>query len=209
MTSTNRTALSLLHQEREGEIGGRLAEFSAVPEAEYFYELVYCLLTPQSSARNADAVVHDLKARDFEHQPIDPEPILRSREHYIRFHRTKSGHLLRLKQEYAEVLDKIAGEKSAQNLRDWLAENVKGLGLKEATHFLRNIGRNGDLAILDRHILRNLVRHGVIRGIPKTLTKKHYLRIEKRFQLFASELKIPINELDLLFWSMETGEIRK
>ena len=94
-------------------------------------------------------------------------------------------------------------------MREWLVKNVSGLGYKEATHFLRNIGRNGGLAILDRHILRNLKRYGAIRSLPTSLSRKHYLSIERRFKTFADRIGIPIDELDLLFWSMETGEIRK
>ena len=103
---------------------------------------------------------------------------------------------------------RIAGEKDAARLRDWLVLNVKGLGWKEASHFLRNIGcRN--LAILDRHILRNLQRHRVIRSLPKTLTKKQYHTIEQKFARFAETVGISMDELDLLFWSRETGEILK
>ena len=84
-----------------------------------------------------------------------------------------------------------------------------GLSYKEATHFLRNIGKNESLAILDRHILKHLLRHNVITEIPHTLTKEKYLGIEKAFQKFADEIDIPINALDLLFWSSETGVILK
>jgi N-glycosylase/DNA lyase len=74
---------------------------------------------------------------------------------------------------------------------------------------MRNIGRNEGLAILDRHILRNLKRYGVISQIPASLSKKKYFSIERRFNRFAEKIGIPVDELDLLFWSMETGEIRK
>ncbi|MFI5201154.1 MAG: DNA lyase, partial [Candidatus Kapaibacterium sp.] len=80
--------------------------------------------------------------------------------------------------------------------------------MKEASHFLRNIGVRG-LAILDRHILKHLKRLGVIKLIPTSLTKKRYLEIEKRWKKFADRVGISIDELDLLFWSIETGEIRK
>ena len=93
-------------------------------------------------------------------------------------------------------------------LRDWLLANVRGLGWKEASHFLRNIGYR-NLAILDRHILRNLKRHGVIRAIPASLTPKRYRAIEQSFLKFGNAIGIPMDELDLLFWSRETGEIRK
>jgi N-glycosylase/DNA lyase len=80
--------------------------------------------------------------------------------------------------------------------------------MKEASHFLRNIGVRG-LAILDRHIFRHLIRLQVIRAMPKSLTKKRYLSIEKKWHRFADDVGISLDELDLLFWSMETGEIRK
>ena len=77
-----------------------------------------------------------------------------------------------------------------------------GLGYKEASHFLRNIGKNDGLAILDRHILRNLKRLGLINLIPKSISKKQYLAIERRFSIFAKDLGIAFDALDLLFWSM-------
>ena len=73
---------------------------------------------------------------------------------------------------------------------------------------MRNIGHR-NLAILDRHILKNLVRHKVIKELPPTLTPKRYLAIEQQFQQFASKIGISMDALDLLFWSEETGEIFK
>ena len=73
---------------------------------------------------------------------------------------------------------------------------------------LRNIGHE-NLAILDRHILKNLVRVGVLSHLPKTLTWKRYLAIERKFFKFALRIGISMDELDLLFWSMETGIILK
>ena len=93
--------------------------------------------------------------------------------------------------------------------REWLAKNVKGLGFKEASHFLRNIGFGQDVAILDRHILNNLKRLGVIDIIPKSLTPKRYSEIEERMAKFSKAMGIPLEELDLLFWSEETGHVFK
>ena len=199
----------LKYTERKEAIQKRLKEFSAVLPQNYFYELAYCLLTPQSSARSAAKVIQIFTELDFEHREIDPESILRNKSHYIRFHHTKAGHLQVMKTQFAEIQKHLQQNFSAEETREWLVQHVKGLGYKEATHFLRNIGRNGELAILDRHILRNLKRYGAIRTIPKTLSPNHYFRIEKKFQQFAQRSGIPINDLDLLFWSFETGEILK
>jgi len=193
---------------RREAINRRLAEFAAVPPSEYFYELLYCLLTPQSSAVNADRVVEVLRRRGFREEPFDPEPVLSSREHYIRFHRTKAARLLELRNRFGDILPVLSDGRGGAEIRRWLVENVNGLGWKEASHFLRNIGHR-DLAILDRHILRHLVSNGVVRKLPATLPKNRYLAIEKRFIAFAGRTGIAMDELDLLFWSMETGRILK
>ncbi len=202
-------SLKELHKERKNAIQVRLNDFARVPPSDYFYELAYCLMTPQSSAINADYVVAILRSQRFLETGFDPEEILRGKDHYIRFHKNKSKYLLAIRLSLDVVLSALKNSNSGEPLREWLVANVKGLGYKEATHFLRNIGRNDGLAILDRHILRNLQRHGAIRSIPASLTRKRYLSIEQRFKLFAETIGIPLDELDLLFWSMETGEIRK
>ncbi|MCX6134994.1 MAG: hypothetical protein NTU47_14370 [Ignavibacteriales bacterium] len=203
------TDLKLLHEARKEAIRNRLGDFRRVNPSSYFYEMAYCLMTPQTSAESAGKVVEVLQRLSFHSKPVEPEPILRNRATYIRFHRTKSQHLLRLKDDFPVVLEFLSSNAPASELREWLVKNVKGLGYKEATHFLRNVGRNGGLAILDRHILRNLKRYGAIRSLPKTLSRKHYLSIERQFMRFADRIGIPLDELDLLFWSMETGVIRK
>jgi N-glycosylase/DNA lyase len=197
------------YKERRIAIRKRLKEFSDVQPADYFYELVYCLLTPQSSAKHAEQVVSLLKNARFQNNNVNPEPFLRRKECYIRFHKTKSRHLLRMKDQFSDIAHKLTEPVSALDLREWLVKNVLGLGYKEASHFLRNIGKNNGLAILDRHILRNLKRLGVINSIPKSISRKYYLDIEQRFSRFAIDLGIALDELDLVFWSMETGEIRK
>jgi N-glycosylase/DNA lyase len=197
------------YRERRHAILIRLSDFASVPASEYFYELVYCLMTPQSSAINADRVVSTLRQRDFQQKGFDPTNILRSREHYIRFHKNKSRYLLEAREINSVIVAVVTDSTPGRQKRDWLVRNVNGLGYKEATHFLRNIGKNDGLAILDRHILRNLKRYGAIRSIPDSLTPLRYCSIEARFQHFSQKIEIPLDELDLLFWSLETGEIRK
>jgi N-glycosylase/DNA lyase len=197
------------YRSRKAAIRTRLSEFAAIQSADYFYELAYCLLTPQSTAVHAAEAVAALRKAGFYYKDIHPEPFLRRKECYIRFHKTKSRHLLRMKDQFPFMAKKLSEPASAFELREWLKNNVLGLGYKEASHFLRNIGKNEGLAILDRHILRNLQRLGVIQSIPKSMSKKQYLAIEQRFSSFASEIGIALDELDLLFWSLETGKILK
>ena len=92
--------------------------------------------------------------------------------------------------------------------REWLVKNIKGYGYKEASHFLRNIGKGFELAILDRHILKNLVEFNVIDGIP-ALTKKKYYEIEKKMKEFSERIGIPMAYLDFVLWYKQTGRIFK
>jgi N-glycosylase/DNA lyase len=193
---------------RGDRVAARLREFAAVPREEYFFELVYCLLTPQSSAVNAARAVAALREAGLGYRDIDPGPILASRSHYIRFHITKASRIVEAHAMLPSILDTLGGGKPPSLERRWLVEHVNGLGWKEASHFLRNIGRR-DLAILDRHILKNLRVHGAIRSVPVTLTPKRYLAIEAKFKMFADACGIAMDEIDLLFWSRETGEILK
>jgi len=94
--------------------------------------------------------------------------------------------------------------------RDWLAKDprVKGLGYKEASHFLRNIGFKG-YGILDKHIVRSLYELKVIDSPKPPTSREKYLSTEDRMRRFAGNAGINFDELDLLLWSMKTGEILK
>jgi len=186
------------YSKKKDEIIKRLDEFSK--NKDYFYELCFCLLTPQTKARNADLVIKQLKALDFKNKDVNPKKYLIG----IRFHENKAKYLLELKEKF----DKIPFNLSSRELREYLVKNIKGLGYKEASHYLRNIGHK-DLAILDRHILSNLKYFDVINEVPKSMTKKQYLDIENKFMEFSKKVKIPMDHLDLLFWSSKTGEIFK
>jgi N-glycosylase/DNA lyase len=204
----NIDGLAAEHAARKDKILARLADFAAVLPDEYFFELVYCLLTPQSSAVNAARAVAALREAGFPGGNVNVAEILADRRHYIRFHKTKARRLQEASEGFAVIRARLGERNDPGEARRWLVSNVKGLGWKEASHFLRNIGFR-DLAILDRHILKNLKVHGVVRTLPRTLTPKTYLAIESRFRSFAIQVGIPMDELDLLFWSRETGEILK
>ncbi|HZK75509.1 MAG TPA: DNA lyase [Candidatus Kapabacteria bacterium] len=198
-----------IYEERRKAIRRRLEDFAAIPASQYFYELAFCLLTPQSSAANAEATIAELERDHFLEIGFDPVPYLRDPRHYIRFHNTKAKRLLACRDRFPELLPSLTNKKfSPEGKRDIVLEQVNGLGMKEASHFLRNIGVRS-LAILDRHILKHLLRLEVIDAIPTSLTTKRYLDIESRWKEFSKQIGISLDELDLLFWSMETGEIRK
>ena len=94
--------------------------------------------------------------------------------------------------------------------RDWLAKErrIKGVGYKESSHFLRNIGLRG-YGILDRHVLRCLVDLSVVESSKPPTTRERYLAIEEQLRRFARDVRIDFEELDLVLWFINTGEVLK
>ena len=89
-----------------------------------------------------------------------------------------------------------------------LLEKVDGIGYKEASHFLRNVGFDG-AAILDRHILTLMREYKLIEHVPETLTRRRYLEIEEKLRELAGKVDLSLAELDLYLWYMKTGEVLK
>ena len=94
-------------------------------------------------------------------------------------------------------------------VREHLVREIKGLGYKEASHFLRNVGKGEDVAIIDRHILRNLVRFKMIKKIPATISREGYIELESAVKKLSKKLGISLSHLDMVLWARETGVIFK
>lgn len=182
----------------------RLNEFRSLNSQDYIKEFLFCMLTPQSNAKKCWSAVEQLNLkRELNYEEI--AEILRTR---TRFHNNKARYILEGIKTWNTV-SPLLNEEDKISLRNKIAKTVKGYGLKEASHFLRNIGKSENkIAILDRHILRNLKALGVI-DTDKIKGKNHYLELEQKFLNYSKKIGIPIDELDLLFWSRENGEIFK
>ena len=209
-------ALRAEYASKRSAIERRLEDFRRIGHTEeerLFEELCFCILAAQTGARRSDAAIAALRDAKLLRSGGSSD-IAYFLRHRTRFHNHKAAFIVRARERFligddgglSTILGSLPSPKDA---RAWLVQEVDGLGLKEASHFLRNTGRGEDLAILDRHILRNLIRHGVIQRMPHTLTAKRYLEIESRMERFARDVDIPMAALDLVFWSRETGEIFK
>lgn len=189
-----------------------LDRFGSLSEKEAFEELAFCLFTPGSQAVNADKAVKKLKEKRLLYKAGEEETasVIRG---LVRFHNNKARYLVcarnfftcngRLKIKERLIL------KDSISRREYLVRNVKGLGYKEAGHFMRNIGLGRDITILDTHVLKNLKKFNVIRDIPASVNGRLYFHIEDKMRQFAKETDIPLDALDLLFWSRQTGFIFK
>lgn len=202
------------YNKKKRKIRKRLKEFKDLYNAkdeDIFAELCFCLLTPQSKALSCDRAIKELKRSGFLFK--GSQQAVRNRLRGVRFPNNKAAYLVAARRvfkngRYLDVKSKL-NPSNVFNTREWLVKNIKGLGYKEASHFLRNVGLGKDLAILDVHILKNLKKYSVIEKIPTSISRKNYLKIEERMREFSKEIDIPAEELDLLFWSSQTGFIFK
>ncbi len=177
-----------------------------------YKELLFCLLTPQSKAENAWEIIKSLERKNLLF--YSKENILIEELRKVRFRNNKTKYVrnaqkLFVKDGKPKIVDVLSEFESPFETREWLVKNVKGLGYKEASHFLRNIGLGEDLTILDRHILKALLKFGVIEELPKTLTRKKYIEIEEKMRNFSKGLGIPLSHLDFVFWQIQTERIFK
>lgn len=109
-----------------------------------------------------------------------------------------------------KLRSRISGFNDAFELRDWLVKEkgIKGLGYKEASHFLRKIGFRG-YAILDKHVLNCLFELKIIDNPKPPNTRDRYLSTESALKSFSEQAGIDFDEMDLVLWSIKTGEILK
>jgi N-glycosylase/DNA lyase len=204
------------HRERGEEIRKRLAEFESVwmsgTDSRLWEEMVYCFFTGGCSAkmgmRSVSAVrglLQDGEQQDLAAALTGVHRYPNARSRYIvasrEFLREHCGMRLRKKLESFEC---------HYERRDWLVreKGIKGLGYKEASHFLRNVGFSG-YAILDKHVLRCLHELNIIDDPKPPNTRVRYLTLEDKLRQLSEEARVDFDELDLVLWSMKTGEILK
>jgi N-glycosylase/DNA lyase len=176
------------------------------------HELLFCILTPQSKAQVCWGAIEDMTCSKILLDG-DREQILEA-VGMVRFKYRKTDFLIKARNRFyhngnIDLLNFIRDLRDPIEAREWFVKNIKGLGYKESSHFLRNIGLGDDIAILDRHILRNLLRSKVIEKIPGSLSARRYLEVEKKMRRFANDIEIPLSHLDIVIWYISTGSIFK
>jgi N-glycosylase/DNA lyase len=199
---------TLKNSEIKTRIDTRLTEFSIIRDTskeEIFKELCFCIMTANCSAMKC-IEVHEHIGEDFLHLS-EVELANKFKELGYRFPNIRSSFIIEARKNLTQLEEIIKLQNDEINLRDWLVKNVKGIGYKEASHFLRNIGYT-EYAIVDFHIVDLLVKHKLVEK-PKTMTKSKYLAIENILKGIGNELDLNMAELDLYLWFLETGKILK
>jgi N-glycosylase/DNA lyase len=206
------------HRARRKDIKKRLGEFQEVwrhgSDARLWEELVYCIFTAGASARMGLNAIDAVRSLLLDGEPEEMTQVLReagahrfpvARPRYIvttrNYFRVNFGMALR---------ERLRSFSDPFERRDWLAQEkqIKGLGYKESSHFLRNVGVKGH-AILDKHVMRCLAEMNIFDTARPPANRRNYLEVEQEFRRFAQQIKVDFDELDLVLWSIKTGEILK
>ncbi|MFA5780329.1 MAG: N-glycosylase/DNA lyase [Elusimicrobiota bacterium] len=196
------------HRLKKSEINNRLLEFkSPKSDKEIFEELCFCILTANASAKMGLKSIAAIKAKILTADETGIKNLLKGNH---RFYNVRARYIVHTRNYLKNIcglkMKKLLNSvKSPQGLRKFFAEtkDIKGIGYKEASHFLRNIGYS-DYAILDKHILNALREMKVINA-----SDRNYLEIENKMKKFSKKVGIGMDELDLTLWSYKTGEILK
>ena len=206
------------HRARRREIKKKLSEFDEVwrkgTDARLWEELAFCIFTAGASARMGLNSVNAVRSLLLEGEPEEMTLALKEAGAH-RFPVARPRYIVTTRAYFRAEFD-MALRKRLRSFsdpferRDWLAQEkqIKGLGYKEASHFLRNIGVKGH-AILDKHVMKCLAEVGVVDSSKPPTNRKRYLEVEQQLLRFAKYIKVNCDELDLVLWSMKTGEILK
>ena len=186
----------ILRKEVGKEVEIRIKEFENVKDK--FSELCFCILTANFNSERAIEI---------------QKKIGKGFKNYTE--KKLASELKKLGYRYPNIRAKYIVEARKFDLKKALKVDdpreeivkVKGIGFKEASHFLRNIGYK-DYAIIDFHIVDFLVEYDLV-SKPKCMGKKCYLEIEEVLRNIAIKNKIDLARLDLFLWYYETGKILK
>ena len=191
-------------------VDSRMNEFYELGEKssnEIFKELCFCLLTANFSAHGGMKIQKEINEGFFNLSEEELAKKLTELGH--RFPNTRARFIFearKYKDDLKNIIEDFSDDKSK---REWLVKNIKGLGMKESSHFLRNIGKK-NVAIIDFHIIDLLAREGLVeKPKNKSLTPKKYLEIENILRNLAEKTGTNLGELDLYLWYEETGKILK
>ena len=216
----NKTVLEVkgIYKKKRKDFERRLADFRRIrgsgDDRAMLHELIFCIFTPQSKAVNCWRCVTGMIENRLMMNGTAADLLKLEEMNGVRFKNKKAQFAVLARDKFVKegvinIKNFLNGLGNVYQIREWLVENIKGYGYKEASHFLRNIGFGEDIAILDRHILKNLKLMGAIKSVPGSITPAFYLETERKMKVFAKRIRVPMAALDLILWYKEAGHIFK
>ncbi len=88
-----------------------------------------------------------------------------------------------------------------ERVRSEFVSTLPGMGMKQASHFLQNIGFSRDLAIIDTHLLSFIIEDlMLIRFESHGVSERMYMDLERRVQRMAAANGFSLRQLDRAIW---------
>jgi len=212
------TELIKEHKQRSSEIKAKLEGYRQrglhATDEEIFEVMCHCICSPKTDYTGVPIAIQELKRSNLLLSGSTEEIARYLKKHKVRFPTRKAGYMVEARAEFLgdnaqtrlrHILDLLRGIEPLE-ARKRLRELLRGLGLgmKETSEFLRNLGLGSNYAILDSRILKHLKKCGIIQEIPKPLTRKAYLEVEDKMTKWSQKIGIPLDELDILLFHWQT-----
>lgn len=148
---------------------------------------------------NDSAILEEMLEKIFTTPQIVDNSIVK-----YRFPKTRAKYIaysLLFLEKHGGIKEILSNSKTTMDIRKFIVKNIKGIGPKQASHFLRNIGYSNQIAVLDVHILRYMCIQGVISEEYKSVSNlKLYEYLELKLIKFLEFILAPIGFIDQAIW---------
>ncbi|MCC7571688.1 DNA lyase [Candidatus Micrarchaeota archaeon] len=121
-----------------------------------------------------------------------------------RFPKKRARQLAKARDAIAEksLIERVLSYNEPKKIRRQLVSEITGIGPKQASMFIRNIGISYDLAILDTHVLQYLsIKKVLDQEQMRVSTISAYEKTESVVIKYADSLGYPIGYLDWAIWA--------
>lgn len=186
----------------------RLNQFQAIPETNeaLFKELTFCVFAANSSADMAAKAVDLL-------EPIlhtgDADTYKEQVTGNVRFYNVRSEYTAYNYDQLQQLNNDLSTHiQQDEQPRQFIQNTFKGIGMKEASHFLRNTGHSG-YCILDKHIRTTCHQLNILDNPDYPKNTDDYLDKEQKIRTFCDNHDLDVDIFDLALWSYQTGHIAK
>lgn len=189
-------------------------------------ELLLCIISSQEKYEVALSITRELVSSNLLRKPtsarefkliqtqvrrVFSNPVkftYRGKSHCrrLRFNNKKYSYVISALRAFhmdgLDIAKLIRRNSCARTTRLELIKCISGLGPKQASMYLRNIGYHNEFAVLDKHILDYMQLMGLITNhngsVPNIRT---YERLETLFKEYAEGYCVGIYHLDLAIWT--------
>jgi len=191
-------------------------------EKQLWTELVGCILGSQVKFETSEACVAHLNRMGLLRiKPLiensDSESIIENelkkqiyppfkgeRGSMYRYYKSKSSMIIKTaisiyKTNMTTIKSVLIKSNDEFDARDKLIDMCFGIGMKQASLFLRNVNYSRRLAILDSHVIKFMSELNLYH-FEKTVTKTRYMYAEKILRKYSDSLDKDLATLDVAIW---------